>query len=85
MGREVTLGVSGVLLAGYIVVNSTYSGSYTMSDNLWTGNPYPIILSITPVLCRPSRLLPRIALPRLPPPHVSAETPHALSQSLPIT
>ena len=24
-------------------------------------------------------------LPRLPPPHVSAETPHALSQSLPIT
>ena len=66
MGREVTLGVSGVLLAGYIVVNSTYSGSYTMSDNLWTGNPYSIILSITLVLCGLSGILLSIDLPRIP-------------------
>ena len=66
MGSEITLGVSGILLSAFIVVNGIYHGSYTMSDNLWTGNPYVTILSITLVLCGLSGILLSVNMPRIP-------------------
>lgn len=66
MGPEVTLGVSGCMLALFIVCNAIYGGEYTMSDNLWTGNPYATILSITLALCGLSGILLSINLPRVP-------------------
>lgn len=66
MGQDVTLGVSGVLLALFIVVNAMYGGEYTMSDNLWEGNPYATVLAITLALCGLSGVLLSINLPRVP-------------------
>ena len=37
-----------------------------MSDNLWTGNPYVTILSITLVLCGLSGILLSVNMPRIP-------------------
>ena len=66
MGEDITLGVSGILFALFICFNGTWGGKYTMSDNIWEGNPYIVILSITFALCGISGLFLSIRTPRIP-------------------
>lgn len=66
MGEDVTLGVSGVLLAGFIYLNGTYLGEYTMVDNIWVGNPLVTVVDITLALCGLSGILLTIRTPRIP-------------------
>ena len=66
MGENVTLAVSGILFAVFICLNGVFAGKYTMSDNVWEGNPYIVVLNITLALCGISGLLLSIRTPRVP-------------------
>lgn len=66
MGENITLAVSGILFAVFICLNGVFAGKYTMSDNVWEGNPYIVVLNITLALCGISGLLLSIRTPRVP-------------------
>ncbi|MBQ9665439.1 MAG: acyltransferase [Bacteroidaceae bacterium] len=66
MGENITLGVSGILLALFIYFNATYIGEYTMADNIWKGSPIVTVADITLALCGLSGILLTIHLPRIP-------------------
>ena len=58
--------LSTLFILAFIYLNATQGGKYTMSDNLWTGNPHIVTLNITLILCGLSGLLISLHLPRIP-------------------
>ena len=66
MGKNITLGVSGILLAVFVYLNATYMSEYAMVDNIWKGNPVTTVIGITFALCGLSGVLLTIRLPRIP-------------------
>lgn len=66
MGTNITLGISGILLACFIYLNGSYSIDYTMSVNTWEGHPYIVLACITSALCGLSGILLSVRVPNIP-------------------
>lgn len=66
MGTSVTVILSVLMLAAFVVLNIHFGGKYTMSENRWEGHAFALVVNITLSLCGLSGLLLSIRTPRIP-------------------
>ncbi len=66
LSRGRLFALSLVLTAMFCVLNVVCHGEYTISQNLWEGNPLVVSLLLSLVLCGLSGLLLAVRLPRIP-------------------
>ncbi len=64
--RRGTICLSVLLTAGFVWLNAARHGEYTMSDNLWAGQPLDIIAGMVCALCGISGILLSLPMPRVP-------------------
>ena len=58
--------LSLLMVAAFVVLGLTIPGTYNMSQNLFTGNPYMAVVNATLILCGLAGVLLTLKVPRIP-------------------